>query len=92
MFLKMKYVMFRDDGGQGVPYPVLFSEMMEHKAMVAACGLRRWGMMGVEIVAVSAGFVDPQTGECYGESISTGLKANEEFDTKVMQTKLGMGA
>lgn len=89
--MKMKYVMFRDNGGKGIAYPVVFSELMQHKEIVAACGARRWGMFGNEITAVSAGFVNAYSGECYGNSISTGLKADEEFDTKVMQNQLGMG-
>lgn len=91
-FFRPKYVMFRDAGGKGSPYPVVFSELMQHKEIVSACGTRRWGMMGTEITAVSAGFVDLSTGECYGESTSTGLKADVEFDTKAMRDMFGIKA
>jgi len=43
------------------------------------------------ITVVSAGFVNMQTGDCYGESISLGVKSNPEYDTDVMRTQLGMG-
>jgi len=40
MFLKVKYVMFRTDKGEGIAYPVIFSELMAHKEVASACGVR----------------------------------------------------
>jgi hypothetical protein len=89
--MKAKYIMFRDDDGHGIGYPVIFSELMTHKEMAVACSNKRWGVFGTEIVAVSAGFVNTATGDCYGESTSTGLKANPDFDNVVMRQQLGIG-
>jgi len=41
--MKAKYIMFRDDDGHGIGYPVIFSELMTHKEMAVACSNKRWG-------------------------------------------------
>jgi hypothetical protein len=58
----MKYTVFQDTN-TGVKYPVIFPDCVAHSQVVVE-GLR----------AVSAGFVNPKTGECFDGSES--LKAD----------------
>ena len=61
----MKYILFAD--ARGDLHPVFFSDLTIHRDVTVA------GMK-----PVSAGFVNPQTGQPHGESTSLGLKARTE--------------
>ena len=85
-----KYIMFRGDGGQGVPYPVIFPHTIEHAAMartLTPATLDKDGFVR-GLVPVSAGYVDLDRGEVYGESVSLDLQSNPEFDNRIIKRDL----
>jgi hypothetical protein len=59
----MKYVMFKNKVGHLTP--VIFPDCITHCQIVVE-----------EMTAVSAGFVDPRSGKCFGHSQSLKLKAH----------------
>lgn len=75
---KMKYIVV-DDGLSDCPY--IFPPHLQHFYMLSC--------VGGEII--SAGFVmfTPEGLECYGESISLGIKSRPEVDTKLIKSLIG---
>ena len=78
MYLKTKYVITKDK------IIIVFSELLQHSEF-------KW------FNPISAGFISfgvNQQGnpscECYGESVSLGLKSNPEEDTKIAKRQLNM--
>ncbi len=76
---QMKYIVV--DNGSWIA-PVIFSEATQHFEMA----------QNVHGEIISAGFIrwTPDGMECYGQSISLGVKANPEGDTKLINKELGV--
>lgn len=74
----MKYIVV-DDGLTDCPY--IFPQHLQHFYMLS--------LVGGEIM--SAGFVvfTPKGLECYGESISLGVKSRPDVDTKLIKSLIG---
>lgn len=83
--MKTKYVVF--DNGRHEDM-IVFSDMQQHDQMTR----------GLPGPAVSAGFISMYTDfggdqlvECYGDSISLGIKSRPEEDEKIARRVLGWG-
>lgn len=76
---KMKYIIV--DNGQW-DAPVIFDEFTQHFTVAA----------NTPGEVISAGYVQfmPTGLECYGESISLGIKARPEIDSKMINKMLGV--
>jgi len=77
--IRMKYIIV--DNGAWIA-PVLFSEATQHFEMAN----------NVHGEVISAGYVRfaPRGLECYGESISLGLKSAPEIDSNMINKMLGV--
>lgn len=82
MFSETKYIVFERPGGQQLM--VLFDSMIGHSDIHATF------ISNTQYVfkAISAGFVDPRTGECYGKSVSIKLESNPKRDSIIAKQLL----
>ena len=82
--MQTKYIVFEDPTKE--PYMFMFADTLEHMRVNAVFVTNTmWPFK-----AVSAGFVNTGTGDCYGESISMKLKSNTKRDTILAKRILGI--
>lgn len=86
--MRSKYIIFQEDG-EGVKYPIIFPETLQHSSVANSMMNRSMGSFGPHnLKPVSAGFVDINTGEAYGNSVSLNLATHPD-DSKFIRNSFG---
>ena len=85
MFEQMKYIIVKNNMGREVP--IIFSDSFAHGDIYQALVSHR----GEKVKLVSAGFVvhHPKGLDCFGRSVTLGVKARE-VDSEIVSTQFGV--
>jgi len=82
----MKYIMFNIDHNKVFDQriPIIFPDLMNHEDIANLISPQIKFLLG-HYTIISAGFYDPKTQECFGESISLKVKSLGEIDAAIIK-------